>query len=169
MKHPLNRLSEDELRDKAFKLLKGCKQHFRRFVIRVSNISGAVPINHKTDFRRRALSLMTCTSVDEYQHQIDFLTSHFPKTKSFFVWWTSREHARMLFPVEYANPKLFNNLRDDTNPEESMHNKIYHACADGKKPVNFSLMDGLTALVAFCDGMERRFVAATSTVFFLLQ
>ena len=41
-----------------------------------------------------------------------------------------------------------------------MHNKIYHACDGSDKP-NFTLMDGLTALATFCDGMQHWFVAAT--------
>jgi hypothetical protein len=162
LKHPLNRLNESQLREKAEKLLKGCEMHFRRCVIRVSNISGVVHPRQKHEFRRRAFSLLKFASIEEYQHQIDFLVAHFPKTKSFFQWWTSREHAQMLFPIKYANHKLFKKLPNMTNAQESMHFKMYRACADMSKPLNFGLMDGLTAAVSFCDGMERRFVAATS-------
>jgi hypothetical protein len=109
------------------------------------------------------MNLLKVESPDEFKRQVDALVKAFPKTAPFFKWWTSKEHASMLFNSKIKDKTLFNNLQDTTNAAESMHNKIYLGCGGTprKKP-KMETIEGLNALVSFLEYMRGRYLAASS-------
>ncbi|KAF9236620.1 hypothetical protein BU15DRAFT_49826 [Melanogaster broomeanus] len=61
--------SEEDLRQGAAALLKGCQQHFRSQVTRVSKISAAVPPNQRDHFKDRVLALQDAITKEDF-HRI---------------------------------------------------------------------------------------------------
>ena len=47
--------SEDDLRDAGSRILRGCQEHFRAGITRLSRISGVIPSNKKKVFVQRAV------------------------------------------------------------------------------------------------------------------
>ncbi len=164
-----NKYTKAELQNQANELLKGCRQHFRRQVIRVSNISAVVNPSDKTQFRTRVMHLLDVESPDLFRQEVDVLLDLFPKTSPFFKWWLTKEHILMLFPWAQNDRELFDKLDKTTNPAEAMHNKLYVACGvtAGKKP-HFEVIPGCTAIIAFCDYMKDRDTVARSESFISL-
>jgi hypothetical protein len=68
--------SVEELIEAAGKLLRGCQEHFRAGVTRVSRISGAVPVESKDQFVARALSLLNAPDSDAYKSRAAIIASN---------------------------------------------------------------------------------------------
>ena len=56
---PENDRDEDSLRDTAQRILRGCKEHFRSGVTRLSRINGVIPPGSWEVFIERALALVS--------------------------------------------------------------------------------------------------------------
>ncbi|KAG0691978.1 hypothetical protein DFH29DRAFT_1074083 [Suillus ampliporus] len=89
--------TEEELRGAAAALLKGCQQHFRSQVTRVSKISAAVPPELRDHFKDRAMSLLDAGTLDEFKRIAQALLDDFPLTEKWLWWWMRDQHAKMLF------------------------------------------------------------------------
>lgn len=61
-----NTRTRQELQVAAEHLLKGCREHFRAGVTRVSRISGAVAYGMKEEFSKRALALLDAPNSQEF-------------------------------------------------------------------------------------------------------
>jgi hypothetical protein len=135
----------EELRTEARSLLKGCAQHFKAGVVRVSNISAAVPPSEKHRFRDMGLGLLNATDHEDLIRRAAAITDEFPDTTSFFEWWLMPERAGKLFPPEMRmQERLAQLIPDSTNAVESQHRKIYIAL--GK---NHPLILGLRYLARY--------------------
>ncbi|KAH7907178.1 hypothetical protein BJ138DRAFT_1014934 [Hygrophoropsis aurantiaca] len=139
--------SDDRLRQAAASLIKGCQQHFRSQVTRVSKISGAVPPHLKEHFQDRTMSLLEAPNVTEFNHTVDALLQDFPQIETWLRWWLRESHASMLFPPFRAmREDIWQSIPNTTNAEESMHWKIYRAVGSG-----YTLMAGMLYLLVFAS------------------
>jgi hypothetical protein len=147
----------EELIEASGKILRGCQEHFRAGVTRVSRISGAVPIESKDRFVARALSLLEASDSDEYRYRAALIARDYPKLKSWLDWWMRPAHASMLFSSERKmDIEIWDMIPKTTNAEEAMHWKLYSACGR-----NHSLLEGLKSLAAVAMYYERKFEAAS--------
>ncbi|KAJ7576076.1 hypothetical protein C8J56DRAFT_1062520 [Mycena floridula] len=138
-----NTRSPAQLAKDAVKLIKGCTQHFRSGVTRVSRISGVIAPDQRDNFIHRSHALLNVDTPATLYEQQDEIVRLFPKTLPFFKWWLWKEIAMMLFKsVREMNPSLWNSLPDTTNAGESMN--------DQGQPINYGKLQRgkLKALLA---------------------
>ncbi|KAH6908510.1 hypothetical protein BKA70DRAFT_1222704 [Coprinopsis sp. MPI-PUGE-AT-0042] len=148
---PENSKSPEELEEEAKNLLKGCLQHFRAGVTRVSNISGVVLVHHRAAFKKRAMALVNAPSSQKFIEFGLLLLLDFPKVGSWLKWWIRPQVAQRLFSSERTmDPVIWDSLPDSTNAEESLHSQFY--AAQGR---DHELMEGLAALYAIALYFER--------------
>jgi hypothetical protein len=81
----------------AQKLLRGCKEHFRAGVTRISRINAVVPPEKSEVFVQRALALVSASSHDEFVERAQLIVQDYPRTLSWLAWWLRPAHASMLF------------------------------------------------------------------------
>lgn len=156
---PCDSRTEDELRAAGQLLLKGCQEHFRAGVTRVSRISAAVPPDDAAFFVTRALALLNAPDSEEFRSRAALIVSEYPALKSWMEWWTRDAHAIMLFSSERRmDIELWESLPDTNNAEEAMHWKLYCACGR-----NHKLMEGIVGLYAVAMYYERLYEGAQST------
>ncbi|TRM67848.1 hypothetical protein BD626DRAFT_564741 [Schizophyllum amplum] len=148
--------TEDDLRATALNLLKGCQQHYRAQVTRVSAISAVVNPARRAEFQRRAHSLVDLTTVADFNAAANSLQSDFPFSRQWLDWWRRAPNARMIFESHRTMPEeLWRSLPDTTNAAEAMHSKIYKGIGKEK-----TLIDGLYALYAFVESLQKTYTAA---------
>ncbi|KAH6876457.1 hypothetical protein BKA70DRAFT_1240161 [Coprinopsis sp. MPI-PUGE-AT-0042] len=148
---PENSKSPEELEEEAKNLLKGCLQHFRAGVTRVSNISGVVLVHHRAVFKKRAMALVNAPSSQKFIEFGLLLLRDFPKVGSWLKWWIRPQVAQRLFSSERTmDPVIWDSLPDSTNAEESLHSQFYAA-----QGWDHELMEGLAALYAIALYFER--------------
>jgi hypothetical protein len=153
-----NTRNRQELQVAAEHLLKGCREHYRAGVTRISRISGAVPPGMADEFKKRALTLLDLLTSEEFISQAALLVRDFPKLGSWMEWWVRPVHASMLFESERKmDIELWQSLPSDNNAEEAMHWKLYKACGR-----DHEFLEGMYALFAFAVHYERLFEAASS-------
>lgn len=153
-----NQRTEDELRVVGQSLLKGCREHFRAGITRVSRISAAVSPEMAPSFVARARALLNAPNSEEFASRAALVVSEYPKLKAWMDWWTRPEHAAMLFDSERTmDTKLWESMPDTNNAEEAMHWKLYSACGR-----DHDLLEGLMGLYAVSEYYERMFTATQS-------
>lgn len=154
----------EELRIAAGRLLKGCREHYRAGLTRVSRMNAVVAPDMTEDFKRRAMSLLDLTSSREFIGQALLLVRDFPNLESWMDWWIRPDHASILFESErQMDIKLWESIPDSTNAEESMHWKIYSGCGRDHR-----FLEGLHSLYGLAIYYERQHEAATSKSDFTL-
>jgi hypothetical protein len=153
-----NTRNRQELQVAAEHLLKGCREHYRAGVTRVSRISGAVPPGMADAFKMRALALLDLPSSEEFISQATLLVRDFPELASWMEWWARPVHASMLFESERKmDIQLWESLPPTNNPEEAMHWKLYCACER-----DHEFLEGMYSLYAVAVYYERLYEAALS-------
>lgn len=156
--HPSNLRTMPQLRNDAKNLLKGCVEHFRAGVVRVSNISGAIHPADKHKFRSRTLGLLEAKDHEDFVARAEVVMRDYPMSISFLSWWLMSDHAEMLFPTERKmDLHLSLRLPDSTNAEEAQHNKLYVGV--GRK---HALIDGLRHLASYLKLYHRQYLHASS-------
>lgn len=149
--------TRQELQVAAERLLKGCREHFRAGVTRISRIGGAVDASMTETFVGRALALLDAPTSQDFVVHATRLTRDFPKLKSWMDWWMRPSVASMLFESERKmDTELWNSMPLDNNAEESMHWKLYSACGR-----NHEFLEGMHSLFAVAAHFERIHVAAS--------
>ncbi|KAF5379487.1 hypothetical protein D9615_006638 [Tricholomella constricta] len=152
-RRPDSNRSREELQDAAEKLLRGCAEHFRAGVTRVSRITGAVPPEKAEDFVKRAMSLLHAADTDEFCSRLALLARDFPKLMDWFNWWSRPSHAMMLFGSERKmDADLWDAIPATTNAEEAMHWKLYRACGR-----DHAFLEGLASLYQIAIYYERQY------------
>ncbi|KAH7907135.1 hypothetical protein BJ138DRAFT_1215655, partial [Hygrophoropsis aurantiaca] len=147
--------TDNELRAAAAALLKGCQQHFRSQVTRVSKISGVIPPDQKEHFQDRAKSLLTAANLDAFHKIADALLRDYPNVENWLRWWMRDTHASMLFePFRSMPDHIWESIPNTTNAEEAMHRKLYVAA--GKY---HTLLEGLVYLKGFAQYFETQAAA----------
>ncbi|EPQ59388.1 hypothetical protein GLOTRDRAFT_70775 [Gloeophyllum trabeum ATCC 11539] len=154
-----NTRSEDELREAASAIVKGCREHFQRGVTRLTRISAVIPFGRATAFEFRVQGLFDAEDLATFGERAALIIKEFPKTEPWLSWWISETHAPLLFPAHRKmKPDLWESIPDTTNAEESMHWKLY--AATGRDHV---LLEGIRSLYAFSDHYQRLATANLST------
>ncbi|KAJ7034319.1 hypothetical protein C8F04DRAFT_1349629 [Mycena alexandri] len=147
---------EDELKEAAAALLKGCRQHFDNQITRVARISRIVAPEQQGRFRKFAKLLLRQKDLNGLRHCATGLIKEFPGAKPWVDWWMRPSHASMLCQVASGMArKLWDSLPATTNGAESMHNKIYKMI--GRRN---TLFYGLEGLVRIAETFERSYDAA---------
>jgi hypothetical protein len=162
MARPDNTRNRQELQVAAEHLLKGCREHYRAGVTRVSRISGVISPAMVDAFTKRALGLLMLPTSAEFTSQASLLVRDFPKLASWMEWWTRPAHASMLFESERKmDIDLWDSLPPDNNPEEAMHWKLYSACGR-----DHEFLEGMYSLHAVAIYYERLHDGATREFLF---
>jgi hypothetical protein len=158
IQRPGNTRTRQELQTAAERLLKGCREHYRAGVTRVSRISAAVPPDMAEAFKDRAMNLLHLSNSEDFLAQAALLVRDFPKLKDWMEWWMRPTHAQMLFESErQMDIGLWESIPDTNNAEESMHWKLYSACGR-----NHRFLEGMHALHKVAVYYERLYEAASS-------
>jgi len=145
--------SKADLREDASCLLRGCQEHFRAGVTRLSRISGVIPVEKRHAFVQRAVALLSVPTEDEFSLRAKLILRDFPKTASWLNWWIRPAHASMLFEAHRKmDIAIWEAIPVTTNAEEAMHWKLYAAAGR-----NHSFMEGLRSLYAVATYYERSF------------
>ncbi|KAI0737390.1 hypothetical protein C8Q80DRAFT_1125393 [Daedaleopsis nitida] len=120
--------SPDVLRTAAEHLLKGCQQHFRSGVTRLSRIGSVVEPEKERRFRTLTEDLLSADNLEEFRLTAHDVLNEFPRLAPWLNWWLRDEHASMLFQSHRRmEPILWESVPSTTNAEEAMHFKIYNA------------------------------------------
>ncbi|KAF5313015.1 hypothetical protein D9619_002316 [Psilocybe cf. subviscida] len=146
---------EEELKKAAMAILRGCREHFRANVIRVSKISKFIDIHKADSFRVRALGLLDLPSTEDFTREAKRLIRDFPEIEPWLSWWIRPEHASILCSSERTmDPVLWDLLPATTNAEEAMHFRFYRAGG-----TNHAFLKGLKGLWAIADMFQEKFKA----------
>jgi hypothetical protein len=137
--------SESDLREAARRVLRGCKEHFRAGVTRLSRINGVIPPATREIFVSRALELVSTPTSEEFLEYARLIIRDFPETATWLAWWLRPAHASMLFESQKVmDPKIWESIPDTTNAEEAMNWKLYSAA--GRNHDFFNGLNGLYAV-----------------------
>ena len=148
-----NTRTRQELQVAAEHLLKGCREHFRANVTRISRISGIIPPEKAEEFVRRALSLLDAPDSREFVQQAELLVRDFPLILPWMGWWMRPSIASMLFESERKmDIDVWESMPADNNAEESMHWRLYQACGR-----DHELIEGLYALARVADHFKQQY------------
>jgi len=158
IRRPDDNRNEDDLRKNAQHILRGCKEHFRSGVTRLSRINGIIPPEHREIFIQRASALVSVPTHMEFVEYARLIIRDFPATATWLAWWLRPAHATMLFESQKTmDAQIWDSIPDTNNAEEAMHWKLYSAA--GKKHLFFN---GLNALYAVAVYYARLFNANNS-------
>lgn len=158
---PEDKRTPDALREVAEGLLKGCQEHYRAGVTRISRMIGVIGEGNANAFKARAMGLLDAPSSEAFIQQALHLVRDFPNLKSWMEWWARPSHAAMLFKTERKmDINVWESIPDTNNAEESMNWKFYAACGR-----NHSFLEGLRSLFAVAAYYQRLFDAESSKYF----
>jgi len=153
-----NNRTEEVLQVAAEGLLKGCQEHYRAGVTRISTMAGVIPPENCNTFKARALGLLDLSTSDEFVHQSSLLVRDFPRLKSWMEGWAHPSHAAMLFNSEHVmDIDIWGSIPKTNNPEEAMNWKLYAACG-----WDHTFLEGLRCLYAVAGYYERLLAADSS-------
>jgi hypothetical protein len=156
-----NKRSDVQLRHDASRVLRGCKEHFRSGVTRISRIGGVIPVEQRDVFVEQTVRLVSSPTDEEFIQQARQIIRDFPKTASWLEWWLRPAHASMLFESQRVmDIAIWDTIPESTNAEEAMHWKLY--CAAGK---NHNFFEGLRSLHAVAMHYEKLYQARLSEWF----
>ena len=78
-------------------LLKGCQQHWRRSVQRISNNHTVIPPEKNAEFHVLINELFYAQTVEQFRNSIERIQLSFPYTTEWLRWWSRTEHAAVLW------------------------------------------------------------------------
>ncbi|KIJ93842.1 hypothetical protein K443DRAFT_111442, partial [Laccaria amethystina LaAM-08-1] len=140
-----NTRTAEELAEAAKAILRGCEEHFRAAVTRVSRINGAVGPNKVEAFKTRALGLLSVASGDEFDKQANLIIRDFPKLKP----WMECACSPSLFlrktnyfsegiPIRYRRPEAWKVIAAEIGRTKPTHaekpNEKKRKKNDGRPP-----------------------------------
>lgn len=117
---------KEYLKKEAISLLKGCQEHFRQSVTRISRNHAIVNHESSAQFQSMALRLLKINERDEFDKVIESIQKNWPNTTSWLEWWVYTDAGKILFPVlSSMDENLSKKLPDSINAQESMHHRYY--------------------------------------------
>jgi len=90
--------SHEEHHSVARGLLRGCRQHWRESVTRISNNHHIIPPDRKSEFHNLINQLYSSFCVEEFEETMELIENAFPNTADWLRWWARTEHSHLLFP-----------------------------------------------------------------------
>ena len=114
------------LENEAKALLKGCQEHFRQSITRVSRNHAIIEHDSALQFQSTVLELLKINNEEEFYQQVKAIQDKWPKANSWIEWWVYTDAGKMLFrALSPMNENLSNLLPSTTNAQESMHRRYY--------------------------------------------
>lgn len=161
LRRPNNARTEDELRVAAQKVLRGCREHFRAGVTRLSRINAVIPPQQSDVFVQRAVALVSLPTQAEFIERAQLIIRDFPLIGPWLAWWLRPAHASMLFESQKVMDScLWESIPETTNAEEAMHWKLYSAAGR-----NHDFFTGIKALYKVAVYYERLYDAEQSVYY----
>lgn len=137
---------------RARELIKGCREHYRASVTRISRNLNIIPFEHSSEFVMLAKSLLEAPEA-EYIKNCATIALRWPKCKRWLRWWCTPSHAGMLFKSQQKTDNdIETSMPDTTNAIESLH-QVYYKIADKAN----DLVTGLTLLLLLSKTHEAWF------------
>ncbi|EGG11013.1 uncharacterized protein MELLADRAFT_92442 [Melampsora larici-populina 98AG31] len=150
-------------RDKAMSKLKGCCEHYRQSITRITRNRGVVPAGDNGTFEDMALNLLEPDKPNglNLAQRFESLAKAYPAAKPWIAWWNTADIEAMLFCARRRLPlddpprydecgNEIDELPETTNGQESMHRQ-YYILTDGK----CTLLQGLIQLLLFAKSLEK--------------
>ncbi|KAF8988920.1 hypothetical protein BDQ17DRAFT_1257419, partial [Cyathus striatus] len=148
----------EELSEAAISLLKGCREHFRANITRISCIHGVVSPERVPEFKKRMLALLNCGGVHQFRKDVQTVLYDFPLARPWLNWYLRESTASMLFVSKRTmEPAIWDSMSETTNAAEAQHWKIY--CTQGRDHL---FENGLYSLHAVAESYDMLFKASTS-------
>jgi hypothetical protein len=145
-----NKRTDAQLRVDAGRILRGCKEHFRSGVTRISRIGGVIPVEERDTFIKQTMGLLSSPTNKEFLVQARQIVCDFPKTATWLEWWLRPAHASILFESQRVmDIAIWDSIPDSTNAEEAMHWKLYSAAGR-----NHNFFEGLRSLYAVASDVK---------------
>jgi hypothetical protein len=121
-RRPNDNRGNEDLMNAAGRILRGCKEHFRSGVTRISRINGVIPPTSHDVFVQRALALVSEPTQAEFLNKAQLIIRDFPETTSWLAWWLRPAHAATIFESQKVmDTRIWEAIPDTTKPEEAMH------------------------------------------------
>jgi hypothetical protein len=79
--------TDTELRTSAAKLLRGCREHFRANITRISRIDAVIPHASAEQFKTQASALLDVADAKIFLELASSLVKEFPKIAPWISWW----------------------------------------------------------------------------------
>ncbi|KAJ3563967.1 hypothetical protein NP233_g8597 [Leucocoprinus birnbaumii] len=143
--------SDQERREAAMKLLKGCAQHFRSGITRAKNVVDPVD---QEEFIQSMLALTEAEDLVTMKEQGKKIVDRFKDTAAFVLFWTSNLIGPMLLRARrLMDEKLWDSTPNSTNAQESFHYWLYRAIG-----IAHSVFSGLDGLFRVAMHFESQFL-----------
>lgn len=114
------------LENEAKALLKGCQEHFRQSITRISRNHAIIEHDSASQFQSAVLELLKINNEGEFYQKVKAIQDKWPKANSWIEWWVYTDAGKMLFrALSPMNENLSNLLPSTTNAQESMHRRYY--------------------------------------------
>ena len=92
-------LSADEHYSVAAGIIKGCLQHWKKSVTRVSQNHHVIPSEQRSEFHSYISDLFSTETIENFELMKELIELMFPNTRDWLNWWCKTEHAGLLFPI----------------------------------------------------------------------
>ena len=83
----------------AWSLLKGCLQHWKESVSRISRNYRIVPPEKSAEFHGLIKMMYCAQTAEEFEQIKGLIMVNFPNTSDWLHWWSRTGHAEILFPA----------------------------------------------------------------------
>jgi hypothetical protein len=114
------------LENEAKSLLKGCQEHFRQSITRVSRNHAIIKHDSTSQFQSMVLGLLKIDNEKEFYQRVKIIQDNWPKANSWLEWWVYTDVGKMLFrALSPMDEELSELLPSTTNAQESMHHRYY--------------------------------------------
>ena len=91
-------------------LLKGCQQHWKESVSRISRNHHIVSPEKETEFHDLITQMYGARTIQAFEDSRERIRAAFPHTSDWLNWWSRIEHASILFPVLRQNYSDFKHV-----------------------------------------------------------
>ena len=117
---------EEKLRNEARLLHRGCREHFRGSVSRISHDGWYISPSSQLAFENLAARMCDTPSSVEYRQIVSEIQQRWPNTKTWMAWWIRPDNSRLIMQSQMEmTAELQIETQASTNGEEALHHVIY--------------------------------------------
>eukprot|EP00474_Spongospora_subterranea_P005719 CRZ06177.1 hypothetical protein [Spongospora subterranea] len=111
-----------ELKADAQSLMKGCRVHFICSAQRIDRNHAIVGRDNDGKFLQLIMEAVEEPMLHAFHEAMKILHDRYPKARPWFSWWLKESVACLIFESQRKlDPEVGENVREDSNPIESMH------------------------------------------------